>query len=455
MMKAFFSRQYLYVTIIFLCLVHKSFAQTDFSIIRNQFDHYRQSVLQEKIYVHTDKNVYLAGEILWFKIYNVDASFHQFLDISKVVYIDVLDKEQKPVMQTKLSLKEGLGSGSFVLPEEISSGMYTMRAYTNWMKNFGPDFLFEKAITILNTIKAEPINGESNPKNNYDIQFFPEGGNLINGIESRVAFRAIDQFGRSYDLKGAVVDDKNNNVVDFESSKFGIGSFQFTPGSGINYKASLNLANGDVVVKELPQPLSEGYVIYLNRTGDGKIHVSIKSSKNLNGKNVYLFVHSRQQIIETLSASVTNDGIEFLVDETKLGDGISHFTLFNSERKPVCERLFFKRPAKQLVIDALSNSKQVESRKKVSIDIDTKDEIGTAKVANLSMSVYRVDSLNLFPENILSYLWLSSDLKGKVESPEYYFANINAETDRLLDNLMLTHGWRRFRWEDVLQNKTR
>ena len=115
MKRIFLNKQFFYVPITILCLMHKGFAQTDFSIIKNQFDNYRQTVPQEKIYANTDKTVYLAGEILWFKIYNVDASLHQFLNISKVVYVDVLDKDHKPVMQTKVSLNEGLGNGSLYL----------------------------------------------------------------------------------------------------------------------------------------------------------------------------------------------------------------------------------------------------------------------------------------------------------------------------------------------------
>ena len=425
-----------------------------FSVIRDQFENYRENMPQEKIYAHTDKNVYLAGEILWFKIYNVDASFHQFLDISKLAYVEVLDKDHKPVIQTKISLNEGLGNGSFSLPVDLNSGNYVMRAYTNWMKNFGADFFFEKPITIINTIKTEPINATSKAQNSYDIQFFPEGGNLVNGIESTVGFRAVDQFGRGYDLAGVVANNNSDTILSFQSTKFGIGNFKFTPISGIAYKAFFRLPNGDVVIKELPQPFNEGYVMHLHKAAEDKIHITVKTSKNLTGQNVYLFVHSRQQIIETLSASVANDGVEFTVDEKKLGDGISHFTVFNSEKQPVCERLFFKRPAKQLLIDAFSNQKQIESRKKVLIDIETKDEKGNTKIADLSMAVYRLDSLNISQENIFSYLWLGSDLKGEVESPEYYFANPGADTDISIDNLMLTHGWRRFKWEEVLKFKT-
>src|SRR5687768_13040113 len=136
---------------------------SDFSLIKNQFENYRDNVLQEKLYAHTDKNFYLAGELLWFKLYYVDAGLHKPLDISKVAYIEVLDKDHRPVTQTKVSIEEGTGSGSFVLPMELNSGNYTFRAYTNWMKNFEADFYFEKPISVVNTIKNEPVNVSINP----------------------------------------------------------------------------------------------------------------------------------------------------------------------------------------------------------------------------------------------------------------------------------------------------
>ena len=443
------------VAVIFLLISNWVKAQSpDFSAIRNQFENYRENVPQEKIYAHTDKNVYLAGEMLWFKIYNVDASSHQFMNISKLAYVEILDKDNKPVLQTKIALNEGLGKGSFVLPVDLSSGNYTMRAYTNWMKNFGADFFFEKPITIINTIKTETVNATSKVQNSYDIQFFPEGGNLVTGIESTIGFRAADQFGRGYDFEGVIIDSNKDTILNFQSTKFGIGNFKFTPIGGIVYRAFFKLPNGEIINTELPAPFKEGYVMHLSKAADEKIHITVKTSKNLIGQNVYLFVHSRQQIIETLSASVAGDGVEFTVDERKLGDGISHFTVFNSEKQPVCERLFFKQPEKKLVIDVISNQSQIEARKKVLIDIETKDENGNPKNADLSVAVYRLDSLNSSKENIFSYLWLSSDLKGDIESPEYYFANPVAETDIPIDNLMLTHGWRRFKWEDVFKFKT-
>jgi len=122
--------------------------------VQNSFNLYKQSALQEKIFVHTDKNIYLPGEILWFKIYCVDGNDHKPLNLSKVVYIDVLDNNQNPVVQAKVAMKNGLGDGSLYIPVSITNGNYKLRAYTSWMKNFSPDFYFEKQITLINPLKS-------------------------------------------------------------------------------------------------------------------------------------------------------------------------------------------------------------------------------------------------------------------------------------------------------------
>jgi hypothetical protein len=425
----------------------------DFSFIQNQFNKYRNNVLQEKLYAHTDKNFYLAGELIWFKLYNVDASFHQFLNLSKVAYVEILDKDHIPVIQTKIALADGVGNGSLILPLELNSGNYTFRVYTNWMKNFDADFYFEKNIIIVNAINNEPLKTKA-AIGEYDIQFFPEGGNLVNGIESTLAFRVVDQSGKGVSASGVIINQNGDTIVKYQSEKFGIGSLSFLPIKNNKYKTITLLSNGNTISKDLPTAYEQGYVLGVKNSGNGKVNIRVQTSTDLNGQNIYLFIHSRQQIIEARNIVLTNNVAEYAIDENKLGEGISQITIFNAARLPVCERLIFKKPSDQLIITASSDKAQYESRKKMTIEIDTKDRKGNSEIANLSVSVYKLDSLPFYAEqDIFSYLWLSSDLKGNVESPGYYLNNTGEEVDKALDNLMLTHGWRRFKWEEILQNK--
>ena len=431
----------------------KSYGQMEvFNNIQSQFKNYSSQALQEKLFVHTDKSFYVTGEIIWFKVYNVDGNFNRPLNISKVAYIEVLNKDQKPVLQAKVALKDAHGNGSFFIPVSLLSGNYKLRAYTSWMKNFSPDFYFEKNITIVNSLKALAEKPVETVAPALDIQFFPEGGNLVNGLPGIVAFKVVDPMGKGVSFTGTVIDQDNNTVASFAPLQFGMGHFSFTPAAGKKYKAIIRLSNSSVIVNEFPAAYDQGYVMHLDDNGKDQLNVTVSTNINAPSQFFYLFVHSRQ-VIKIAEVHAVNDGkAVFVVDKNKLGDGISSFTVFNNVKQPVCERLYFKRPA-GLHVHASALQDEYQSRKKVILNIDVQDD-GKPANADMSMSVYRVDSLDNNQQNdIFSYLWLTSDLPGYIESPSYYVSNTSAAVDEATDNLMLTHGWRKFRWEEVLQDK--
>ena len=441
----------IWLVIVLFMLVQNSMGQV-MQEVQNSFNLYKQNSLLEKIYVHTDKSVYLPGEILWFKIYCVDGNDHKPLNLSKVVYVEILDNTQNRIVEAKIAMKNGSGNGSFYIPVSVSNGNYKLRAYTNWMKNFGPDSYFEKQITFVNPLKSPELAVKDNAAA-YDVNFFPEGGNLVGGIKSKVAFKAVGQNGKGADLIGVIVNQKNDTVASFKSLKFGMGNFEFTPASGNSYRAVIKIDGDAPITKDLPAVNAQGYVMSLTDNGSAQLTVTVKNNENMGG-NVYLFVHTRQTTKVAESAEVSNGTATFAVNKSELGEGISHFTVFNNAKQPVCERLYFKRPAQQLLIAAGADQQQYGLRKKVVVNVQAKDPAGQAVGADMSMSVYRVDSLQAIDgSNIFSYLWLNSDLKGSIESPDYYLKNADAESDEAIDNLMLTQGWRRFQWKDVLENR--
>ncbi len=127
--------------------------QKELDTLQKRFEHNRINFPQEKVYAHLSQNVYLTGETVWFKIYYVDGVLHHPLNTSKVAYLEILDKDNHTVVQTKISMKDGHGDGAVFLPASINSGNYTVRVYTQWMKNFSPEFFFHKTITIINSFR--------------------------------------------------------------------------------------------------------------------------------------------------------------------------------------------------------------------------------------------------------------------------------------------------------------
>src|SRR5436190_5992279 len=202
---------FLRICLLFLTVVPlKGWTQDEpFKNIEQRFEVFSDYSLPEKIYLHTDKTFYLAGEIIWFKMYYVDGINHQPLNLSKVAYVELMDRNNKPVLQAKIALTEKGGSGSFYLPLTLNSDNYTLRAYTHWMKNTGADYFFEKTIGVVNTIK--PAEGKFVPDSiKVTADFFPEGGNMVQGIETKIAFHIADQNGQGLNARGIITNDKGD-----------------------------------------------------------------------------------------------------------------------------------------------------------------------------------------------------------------------------------------------------
>lgn len=423
-----------------------AFAQTPVEELQKQFAVYQQHAVQEKLFVHTDKSFYLTGETIWFKIYNVDAGSHKASAISKVAYVEILNNEGRAVLQAKIGLSEnnGNGNGSFLLPAHLATGNYLLRAYTNWMKNFDESYYFQQAISIVNASKRP--NWQSLEKaESYNVKFFPEGGNLVNGLMSRVAFHVTDQYGKGVDAGGFIVDAQHDTLAAFVSFKFGIGTFYLNPEAGKDYKAAITLSNGKKITAALPKAFDQGYVLTVTEAGNNQLKVAVHSTV---AKPVYLLAHTRNELKIASAQNIAGGKAEWLINKDQLGEGISNLTIFDDGRKPVCERLYFKKPVSKLNIDVKTDKAQYETRAKVDVNILASD-------SDLSMSVFLVDSLQPVDINTIdSYYWLASDLNGTIESPGYYFSNASKEElVTATENLMLTHGWRRFRWEDVSANK--
>ncbi len=427
--------------------------QVSYTQIEDKFNQYQSTGIQEKIFVHCDKQFYLPGEIVWFKIYAVDASFHKAVDISKVVYVELINSNRRSVLQAKIALVNGNGNGSFMLPASVLSGNYLLRAYTNWMKNGDPEFYFEKSITIVNPKKTPnwPIKEDSLA---YDLQFFPEGGSLVQGLESKVAFRITNQFGRGVKCSGVVVNENNDTIVKFSTLQFGIGHFLLRPSKNSGYRAVVTLDRNKTISKTLPDVEARGWVMQLGETGADDLKILVSANESASGSPVYLFAQTRQLKKLSLTQQLIDGKTEFVVKKSLLGDGVTQFTLFNYRQQPVCERLFFQRPERKLLVQTTTGQPEYTTRKKVTLQLKTTDNINTPEKANLSLAVYLIDSLQKIDDNnILNYFYLSSDLKGNIESPGYYFNNQDPIANEALDNLMLTHGWRRFKWESILENK--
>lgn len=406
---------------------------------------YSDKAVQEKIFVHTDKEFYIAGEIVWFKVYYVNGITHEPLEFSKVAYAEILNDKNEPVAQAKVSLKPEDQAGSFYLPTSLPTGYYTIRAYTTWMRNFDDAYFFEKRIAIVNTLKVAESPAEIDSA--VSIDFFPEGGNLVAGIESKVGFKAMGSKGSIKEYRGFVVDKDNDTVATFSPLKFGIGSFLIKPELGNQYNAFIVLPDGTVFKKVLPEVYQTGVVMTLNESSPGHIAIIVRKNSTTGVEQLTLIGHTRQKLVIAQKAFIANgENAVFTVDKSKIGKGVTHFTVFSSTGIPLCERLYFTKPSQDISLGMNSDKTSYARREKVNVNFNAK----TVSATDLSVAVYQLDSLQGKSETgIIDYMWLTSDLPGTIESPAWYFSN-DPDVNVAVDNLMLTHGWRKFNWKEVM-----
>jgi hypothetical protein len=413
--------------------------------IARRLQQYEKQNLVEQLYVHLDRPAYATGETMWLKAYAVDGTFHRPLDLSKVAYVEVLDAQNHPVAQTQLALQAATGQGSLVLPATLASGRYLVRAYTSWMQNFSPDFYFQSPVVVVNTFSPSGTAPAPASPTAYDVQFFPEGGQLVRGLPSRVGFKVLDAAGRSLAATGTVADARGKVVAALSTLKFGLGSFSFTPSeAGASYVATLKLPSGATITSRLPAAQAQGYTLSLQEASPTTLRLTVASQPSAAGP-VQLLAHAGPRVVVALTKSLDGGQASFTINRHDLPAGITHFTVFDGARQPLAERLYFRAPHQPLVLAGQASRAAYAPRARVEV------QLSASHAANASVAVYQLDSLSAAsPLDISGYLLLAADLRGHVENPGYYVRDSSATGRAAADNLMLTQGWSRFRWREVL-----
>jgi len=285
--------------------------------------------------------------------------------------------------------------------------------------------------------------------NKIQLQFFPEGGEFIAGTENKVAFEALNEFGKGADVSGEVVDDRGNIITSFGSYHLGMGAFSFAPDKDRKYYARIITPAGNDELRELPAAMDTGYLLSLAEKDKHRLTWKIYCPTS---NKLTLIAHTQGiiQYSKVLSLKAGENKVE--VNTKDFPMGIAVFTLFD-ETKEVAERLVFLNQEKQLNIKLNTNKEYYEPEEKVRLSIETTDDKGAPVQANIGLSVVDEQLLTMADDkqdNLLSYMLLSSELKGKIQEPSFYFDPYEPKATESLDYLILTRGWRRFVWESLL-----
>lgn len=402
---------------------------------------------QEKVFIHTDKPYYSAGDTIWYKTYVVEAEQNRPTSISAVVNVDFVNDRDSVVTSQKLKLSSGLGNAQITLPITLPAGDYTLYGYTNWMRNNDQSYFFTKKIAVVNPFKETA--GKQDRDTKLSLSFFPEGGDLVNGIRSIVAFKAVAADGLGQEIAGHIEDQSGTKVIDFKTDHLGMGLLALVPEEGKSYLAVLS--NG--YKQGLPVAKSAGFTLSASNQTDGKLGIKVASS-NVQPEDLIVVIQQNGRI-KFMSKVKPDPVANFSVPEQKFQTGIAQITLFKGE-VPVAERLMFIDRGNFLTMQVKSDKSTYEKREKANIELDVFTQAGEPVLGSFSVSVIDAAKVvyNEDMENtILSNLLITSDLRGHIENPGYYFNARNANRKRHLDLLMLTQGWRRFSWTEILSGK--
>jgi hypothetical protein len=401
---------------------------------------------EEKIYIHYDKEFYVTGETIWFKAY-------LYADgkpgaASKNFHVQFLNSNGQIVSEKKYPVVGSVVKGSIAIQDSLTQGNYYIRAYTPAMLNFDESFIYKKNIFVFKPGSSLPVKSQQT----VSIKFFPESGHLVDGILTVVGFKAVDQLGTPVNVNGIIKTEDGTTIASFYSFHDGIGRVQFKPQAGKKYIAEVETEAGKRTYT-LPEVNESGINLKVQDEKTGKKFLLSRSTKDKElYENLLIVAEINNHVVYENEVAFEDYPavIGHLITDS-LPSGILHFTVFDKNLMPLAERLSFIDNGEYKGIAELKISKfSSEKRTENIVVINFPESIQrSCSVAVIDMPASGVGNT----ENIYSRLLLTSDLKGYIHNPAWYFTGQNDSSRLALENLMLTHGWSRFNWTKMLSGE--
>ncbi len=410
------------------------------------------------VYVQTDKGFYCTGDQLWLSAYVLDAA-RQLPVAGKngAIQVELVDPNGHIVEHQWLRLTDGRAAGSFRFSDTLSAGNYRLRAYTALDQPAnGP--AFERSFPLCNIRQTESTNPVDNgrtltntvtPKqstvDSLDVQFLPEGGRWLTGVPGNLGIKSLDKNGQGQAVSGWVVNRSGAEVARFQTNGLGMGRVTLTPQTGEAYSALIDpIANA--ASRPVPLPVTEaaGWSLSADAVSDSsRLTVRVRATGKYEQQPIYITLQSRERFVYRQKWLLPKGEAQFSLPTGTLPAGVCRLTLWDMTNQPRAERLVFIPERSEAIQMRVSSGKiHYESRQTVDIGLQFRDADDYPVGGSWSAAVTDADQLTVdtIPPSMRTYLLLTADLRGRVESPTYYL-----EPDRLreLDNLLLTQGWRR------------
>ena len=401
---------------------------------------------QDQPYMLFSKETYETGEDMWFKAWLFDRSLLTLSNRSQTLFLRIYDSADSLVWNEKYPISGGRAEGHVFIGEHWKTGEYRVEGYTQ--SSFYADSteaIFPQKIWVVDRIdKQEPQDTRTGlQKDNIRLGLYPEGGYLVQGIKNYVAFKATDNQGVPVPLSGWLCENRAR-ILNIESSHDGMGLLSFVPHEGVRY--TVQLTNGQEF--PLPSSLRSGMVMHLEHTDRKNVVFSVRQSKESMPRRISLFVQMRGVPCYQAGGILRDSLIISLPMSGFPGQGIAEATLFDEQQRPIAERLFYVLPDKQLTITARPSKEVYIRRDKGEVRIHVTDSEGKPVQAEICMSIFdKAYMSQAYRETMLSYNFLSTQIRGNIHHPAYYFDRKNPDRLQALDLLLLTQGWRRYTWQ--------
>ena len=406
----------------------------------------------QKLYLHTDREFYFSGDTLWFSAFLVDGYSHNPVSEACNLYVELISPDGETILQENFFTQYGLGSGYLHLSgTEALEGKFLLRAYTDYLKNFGQEAFFLKTVhvsSVKSSLELMAVDSVTRHSEGLAVQFMPEGGFLMAGEINCVAFKAVDSHGKGTDISGKLLDENKTVILTFSSVYRGAGKFYFQPDPKKKYTVSVD--GHPKAIFSLPEARESGAKLMLvNYGGDHLRMVAVEKNPTRN-LPYYLVCMHRGEGLFFLELNSRKMNTILKLDASKLKSGINRMVLLDNNLKPVSERLIFNNSQ---VVENLSiglNQSAFSTRDDVQVRI--RHSSGDQELIFLSMAVVDENYVNAsgVSQNILSWLLLDSELSGTIESPaDYFVSDEDFQADTKLDLLMVTQGWNNYVWNGL------
>ena len=495
----------MYRKLVLLICVSLSFAtasaQTQSDKQKELFHNWSKLLSPEKVYLHTDKDVYFATDTIWFSGYVENSSYTSEFEESNYIYVELITdrmnrdfvswnnyavSEPEILSRVKLKCSNNSFQGQIVVPEMNSTGRAIIRAYTYWMLNRPAEYIFYKELEITNPMKDKllrtmeqkkvkkkseylklgsesPFGKKEEEEERYDVQFLPESGNYTIDSDAVVYIKSIGRGGAGVQVFGEIIDSKDSVIAMYSTDSLGFGRVVVPSLPGGDLYATVK-DGFDYEGKKVrfPSAVTLGVtvngVLFVEGERDfgeaDKIRFEVRISEELRDKSLGVFMHNGSEIYYS---KMLDNQLEIIALNLKsLTPGIHSVSVLDADGNVYAERPFAVLPTDKEVMALSTHKQEYRKRELVNVKVQMPKEMLDTN-ANFSVSVTDMGVIdNIEKTTMQSYMLLKSELRGYIENLDWYFNDTIPLSERMLraDMLMQTQGWRYYDIEKIVQGKT-